>query len=412
MKILVGICALLLGVNGMAQFPRTVLLEVSESVYRTESEFSICAKEGLLASFSRDQLVVMSHHWDDLRLDSIDPFFKDFSKRWAKSYGFNNWKTASLDRIALNDSSTALGAGFWDDTLYHRLGKDVAVKVALPEVLYDPNYNEIYLRINAEFGADISNLGDLRIHCYVVANGLTHNQLINDEKNGICNTFKDPLDTFKVKVMAGDTYYFTGRKDFKHNNVPIQSPTGFEGEKELFPNDVKAGNQFNLVKRFPKPSGFNLSDLYVVAFLAMHTDSIATGNEVWNATQSIEFLAYDQDNPNDPNHPDNPDNPNSVYYPVNWPDGINGPGKHHSLHIFPNPLSGLGFIEYCDLDNQPVSFAIKELNGDLVKLFDVQEYNESCARHEFFVSDISPGIYMLEFQTDKDYQHILISVVR
>src|SRR5690606_28890757 len=79
----------------LAQFPRTVLLETSESTVRTETEHSVCAKLTLQETYADNQLVVIAHHWDDVRQDTVDQFVTAFSKEWASQYAISDWKSGA-----------------------------------------------------------------------------------------------------------------------------------------------------------------------------------------------------------------------------------------------------------------------------------------------------------------------------
>lgn len=305
----------------LAQFPRTVLLETSESTVRTETEHSVCAKLTLQETYADNQLVVIAHHWDDVRQDTVDPFVTAFSKEWASQYAISDWKSGAVD-------GAVMPANAFSASVAERIAAGSHVKVTLPEVLYEPNYNEFYVRINAQWGADDDLTNWLRFHTYLMTRNATADQLMDDASNGLCSVFSDPLDTFKViPVDTTDTIYITGKKAVTHTDVAIFTVL----DSLEVTSEILSGKQYNAVMRFTKPTGRNLNDLYMVAFVA--------SNEVLNATQTLSFKFYDQDNLSDPNHPDNPENPNSVYHPSNWPEGVDE-REMRGIHVWPNPAIG------------------------------------------------------------------------
>lgn len=376
-----------------AQSTRTVLLEVSESTWTENNSSIICAKEDVKSQFDDDELAVISYHWDDIQNDG-DPMFQQFADQWAQTFNVSVWGRGAIDRTSYNGlTMTSLAEDVWADTIAERINRTTDGKVTLPEVLYDPNTEEIFIRVNLEFTDSAQGIinREMRFFCYLVQDGVVADQVVDVANLGSCNLFPPAYDTVEINSI---NYLY--KKDYLHKDVAIANPSGVGGTDNIITQQVEIGNQFNSVYTLNKPSGVPLNNIRVVAFVANYDNGDIEKNELINAAQSNDWVEYDSSNESDPNHPDNKDNVNSQYHPDNWPIGLHEVKSYDpKVQINPNPISSLGVIEFEVPTRTNVSVDILDLNGQLVQSIYSQKLAPGKQKAAFNASHLANGVYLV-----------------
>lgn len=383
---------------GFSQSTRTVLLEVSESTWTENNSNIICAKEKAKSTYSDDELAVISYHWDDLQ-NGGDPLFQTFADQWAQTFNVSVWGRGAIDRVSYNGTTmTSLAEDLWIDTIAARINRPTDGLVTLPEVLYDENYDEIFVRTNLLFTDSIYGIvnREMRFFCYLVQDGVSADQVVDATSFGNCTLFAPPFDTV---VINGTQYLY--KADFNHNDVAIKNPTGVSGTDNIITQQIKVGNQFNDILTFPKPAGVDINNLRVVAFVANYDNADITKNELINAAQKSTFTLYDKDDETDPNHPNNKDNPNSQFNPANWPTSVKEIRANNlEMSISPNPLSDLGIVHFSVPTRSKVKVDIYDLNGRMVKTIYHQTLGKGAQKAAFNVGEFENGVYFVRIYSD------------
>jgi len=382
---------------GISQSPRTVLLEVSESTWTPGTSTIVCAKEEMKALFG-DDIAVISYHWDDLQ-NGGDPMYQNFAEQWALTFNVTQWGRGAIDRVSYNGTTmTSLDPALWSDTIAARLNRTTIGEVTLPEVLYDPNYDEIFVRAQMKFTEGFIDNKEMRFFCYLVEDGVVADQVVDTFALGNCTLYSDTLDT---------TF------NFSHQDVARLNPSTYQGTDGILPVQASAGNQFNSIYTFDKPAGSNLGGLRVVAFVAEYDNADITKNEVINAAHKATFTTYDKDNTSDPNHPDNPDNPNSRYNQNNWPAGVGEqPAVDIAARVYPNPVRDLGIIEFTVPSMQQVAVSLLDMQGRKVLDIYRQQLAAGKQRAAFTTRNLEPGMYIARIQGDGFARQVHIVVTR
>ena len=158
-----------------SQSTRTALLEVSESTLTPSNASIICAKEEVRSAFSEDEVVILAQHYNDVQ---NDPLFKQFSKEWALSLFVNGFTVGGVDRVSYNGTSMVLNPSVWVDTITARINRPTDGLVTLPEVLYDANINEVYVRVQLDFTDSSIFNREMRFFCYLVQDGVEADQYL------------------------------------------------------------------------------------------------------------------------------------------------------------------------------------------------------------------------------------------
>ncbi|MBT4930237.1 MAG: Omp28-related outer membrane protein [Flavobacteriales bacterium] len=353
---------------------------MSESVWTPASVEAICAKEDLRSTYGND-IAIIGYHPDNIQ-NGGDPMYNTISSQWADIFGVNQFGRASIDRVSYNGTSiTALGISNWSDTIAARINRPAVGEVTLPELLVDPNTDEIYARVHMNFTKDVIELKDFRIFCYLVEDGKVEIQLVDTNLLTGCSLFNDTLDT----AFA-----------FAHNDVVKRNPSTYEGTDNIIPNEVHEGDYYTTAYTMSIPSGVNIDDLRVVAFVADFNTSDITSNVVINAIGSNDFTEYDSGDETDPNHPNNPDNPNSIMNPANWPTAIqeirNDPFE---ITVSPMPISDLGIVSFELPSKQTVEVSLYSIDGVKVRSVYRQQLAAGLQKAAILKGDLPAGIYLL-----------------
>ncbi len=284
--------------------------------------------------------------------------------------------------------------------------------MSLPEVLYDPNYDSIFVRTNIVFTDSMFGkvARDMRFFLFVVADGFTADQVFESPRPcDIYPTIPQIIDTAYTVDINNDTVDTTlveGAKDVTHNDVPILCPTGIQGTDGIISALIEVDYQFNDIQKFAVPEGQVVGNLRIIAFVANFDGNDPTKNRVINVAQASTFTVYDQDNELDPNHPNNPTNPNSRFNRDNWTTSIADLSSFdYEMRVSPNPVSHLGIIEY-NLPNQTnVSVEILDLNGKIVKNIYSQTLGKGPQKAAFATHEILAGVYHVRLSTSEHILH-------
>lgn len=396
MKQLFTLFVTALTMSAFAQSPRTVLLEVSESTWTFGNSSVICAKEDVKSDYG-DDLAVISYHWDDLQ-NGGDPMYQAFADEWAQTFFVTQWARAAMDRVSYDGTTmTSLDPTLWSDTIAARLNRTTDGLVTIPEVLHDPNTDEIFVRVQMDYSKKSIEIREMRFFLYVVQDGVEEHQLVDTNTLGSCTLFNDTLDT---------------AKNFSHNDVAIMNPSTYEGTDNILPLTVEEGNRFHSVYTFNKPSGADLGDIRIVAFVANYDNGDVTKNRVINAAQESTFTSYDSSDPTDPNHPDNKDNPNSRFHPDNWPLGVNDTKTHDiGLQVRPNPVSDLALVKFNIPVREEVSVALYDLQGRKVQDIYTQTLAAGPQQAAFTSHALNQGIYIIRIAGESfvALEHVVVT---
>lgn len=365
--------------SAMAQAPRTVLLEVTESVWDMNTPSVICAKEDIKQTYP-DDVAVISYHTDNV-INGGDPLFNSVSGNWSDALGVNAFARGLIDRVSYNGTNLiSVGTENWSDTIASRLNQTSIALVTLPEVLIDPGSNEIYARVQVDFKKDVIELADYRFFCYITQNNVEELQMV-DTNDQQCAILPDTNDT---------TY------GFMHQDVAIGCPSGANGVDNLIPVEIDNGARFTRAFTFNAPGGVDVSDLSVVGFVASWGgQQNITENNVINAAKSSNFTEYDSSNENDPNHPNNPDNPNSVKNPNYWPTGVEDIKEDNDVRFYPNPMMDLGIVEFTVPKTQDVAVDVYSMDGRLVKHIYHQTLSAGAQKAAISGTGMIPGLYVV-----------------
>lgn len=380
MKQLFTLVTTVLTLSAFAQSPRTVLLELSESTWTYSNSTAICAKEDVKSTFGPG-VAVVSHHWDDIQ-NGGDPMYQNFSSQWSQTFFVTQWGRGSVDRISYNGTTmTSLDTDLWSDTIAARLNRTTDGLVTIPELLYDANSNEIFIRVQFDVSKTSIEARELRFFCFLVEDDVIADQFVDTLALGSCTLFNDTMDT---------------AVDFSHNDVAIANPSSYEGTDNLIPLTVDAGNRFHSVYTLAKPSGTDLANLRVVAFVGNYSNADITLNAVINAAKNSTFTDYDKDDVTDPNHPDNPDNPKSRFNPDNWPTGVQ---EYHpselDVKVQPNPVADLALVTFNVPGTQQVSVSLYDLHGRKVKDIYSQTLAAGKQQAAFTAHALPQGMYVV-----------------
>ena len=402
--------ALCISFGIQAQSTRTVLLEVSESAWTENNSSIICAKEDVKSQFGDDELAVISYHWDDLQ-NGGDPMYKNFSNEWAQTFNVSVWGRGAIDRTSYNGlTMTSLAEDVWADTVSARINRTTDGLVTLPEVLYDPDEDEIFVRVNIEFTDSVLGIvnREMRFFCYLVQDGVVADQVVDVANLGTCTLFPPPygLDTVNsVQVIT--------KQNYVHNDVAVSNPSGVGGTDNVISQQVEIGNKFSKNYTFSKPSGISMSSLRVVAFVANYDNGDIEKNEVINAAQTETFVEYDSSDETDPNHPNNIDNPNSQLHPDNWPTAVREIKSFDpEISISPNPTSDLGIIEFNVPQRERIAVSIYDMSGKLV----LPVYNQMLApgghKAAFSGRNLENGVYVVRVSSASFVGHKTLVIAK
>lgn len=376
-------CTLVISAGAFAQYPRTVLLELSESTWTATNSTAICTKEAAKSIYGTD-LAVISYHWDDIQ-NGGDPMFKQFANEWSQTYFISQWGRGAIDRVAYDGIKlTSLDPFAWNDTIAARINRTTEALVTIPELLYDAAEDEIFVRLQLDFGiGNIANR-EMRFFLYLVQDGVVATQVVDTAELGTCTLFSDTTDT-------AFNYY--------HNDVAILNPSSYQGTDNIIPLQVLEDSKYSAIYTFDKPAGINLSDLRVVGFAALYSNADVTKNQVLNAAQKVSFTNYDKSDVNDPNHPDNADNPNSRFNPNNWPTSVNEiPNFDYEISVSPNPANDIVIAKFQVPNNQTVEATLVDMQGRKVSV----AYNQTLAKGEqraaFNTENIPAGYYIIQIE--------------
>lgn len=380
MKQFFTLSILLASLGLFAQSSRTVLFEMSESVWTPASVEAICAKEDLRTTYG-DDIAIISFHPDNVQ-NGGDPLYNTISSQWADIFGINQFGRASIDRVAFNGTSlTSLGISNWSDTIAARINRSTVGEVTLPELLYDPNTDEIYVRVQMNFTKDVIELKDFRFFCYLVEDGKTEIQLVDTNLLAGCSLFNDTLDTAYA---------------FSHNDVVKRNPSTYEGTDDIIPNEVSDGDQYTKAYSMSMPSGVSIDDVRIVAFVADYNAGDITTNEVINAVDEADFTEYDSSDETDPNHPDNPDNPNSILNPSSWPTAVKEVDSESlSINVSPMPISDLGIVSFELGTRQVVEVSLYGIDGVLIQTIYNQELAAGRQKSALSRGSLAAGAYLI-----------------
>lgn len=380
MKQFFTLSILLISVTLFAQSPRTVLLEMSESVWTPASVEAICAKEDVRSTYG-DDVAVIAFHPDNIQ-NGGDPMYNTISSQWADIFGVNQFGRASIDRVAYDGTSlTSLGISNWSDTIGARINRPSVGLVTLPELLFDPNTDEVYVRVQINFTKDVIELKDFRFFCYLVEDGKEEIQLVDTNLLTGCSLFNDTLDTAYA---------------FAHNDVVKRNPSTYEGTDDIIPNEVLEGEQYTKAYTMSIPNGVSVDDVRIVAFVADYNAGDITSNEVINSINGDDFTEYDSGDPTDPNHPDNPNNPNSLMNPDNWPTAVKEVSTaQFEIAISPMPISDLGIVSFELPARQKVEVSLYSIDGVKVRSIYHQELAAGVQKAAISRGELAAGIYVL-----------------
>ena len=396
MKNLYILSACILAVcSGLAQSPRTVLLEVRETTQLPAVAEGICMKEEV-KSLNGNSLAVISMH-DDNVFNGGDPMYRDFAGNWATFFAPALYPSGLVDRVSYNGNDLNLGLSLWVDTIASRINQTSDGLVTLPEVLYDNNTNEVFVRIQVNFSSGSIENRDLRFFLYLVQDGVVANQLV-DTAGGMapCTLFSDTTDT---------------AYNFMHNDVAIANPSGFDGIDGIIPLQTNLDGQYSTEFAFDLPAGASIDDVRAVGFVAEYTPGEVAKNMVVNAAKSENFTLYDSTDPTDPNHPDNRNNPNSRFFRDNWPVGVDDPGsKVIPASVYPNPVTDLGTVEFHLPSKQKVRVGIYDVTGKEVAVLYEQLLAEGRQVAAFNALRIEQGTYFVRIEGDSFLQQVPVVI--
>ena len=412
MKYFYTIFCIILISSVQAQSTRTVLLETSESNQVASSAKMLCIKKDLKNEFDENELAIISYHIDDF-VNGGDPLNNQIANGWAQIFS-SSFGRGSIDRVSYDGQSilTDYAPEQWIDTIAARINSTTDATVSLPEVLYDPNYDSIFVRTNIVFTDSMFGkvARDMRFFLFVVADGFTADQVFESPRPcDIYPTIPQIIDTAYTVDINNDTVDTTlveGVKDVTHNDVPILCPTGIQGTDGIISALIEVDYQFNDIQKFAVPEGQFVGNLRIIAFVANFDGNDPTKNRVINVAQVSTFTVYDQDNELDPNHPNNPTNPNSRFNRDNWTTSIADLSSFdYEMRVSPNPVSHLGIIEY-NLPNQTnVSVEILDLNGKIVKNIYSQTLGKGPQKAAFVTHEIPAGVYHVRLSTSEHILH-------
>lgn len=367
--------------SSMSQSQRTVLLELSESTWIQDNSLLMCTKENIRSVFGND-VAMISYHWDDV-VNGGDPMFKQFAEQWALTFNIGDWGTAAIDRVAYDGTNlTSLDPSVWSDTIAARLNRPTLGLLTMPELLYDPATNEIFVRGQMDFTEGFIDNKEMRFFCYLLEDGIIADQVVDTLSLGSCTLFSDTLDTFP---------------DFAHKDVAIANPSTYEGTDGIFPPQASIGNRFHGIYTFSKPAA-DIADLRVVMFVAEYNNADMTKNKVINAAQGNVFIEYNSADPNDVNHPDNINNTNSRFHPDNWPTGFGEHANAFQVNVYPNPVSDLGIVAFNLPSAQRVAVSLIDMQGrEVLNIYD-QQLAAGPHKAAFTTRNIEPGMYIARIQ--------------
>ena len=398
MKNLYILSACILAVcSGLAQSPRTVLLEVRETTQLPAVAEGICMKEEVKSLYG-NSLAVISMHDDDV-FNGGDPMYREFAGNWATFFAPALYPSGLVDRVSYNGTDLNLGLSLWVDSIASRINQTSDGLVTLPEVLYDDNTNEIFVRIQINFSQGSIENRDLRFFLYLVQDGVVANQLV-DTTGGMapCTLFSDTTDT---------------AYNFIHNDVAIANPSGFDGVDNIIPLQTNVDGQYTTEFSFDLPAGVSIDDVRVVGFVAEYTPSEVGNNKVVNAAKSDDFTLYDSTDPNDPNHPENKNNPNSRFFRDNWPLGIGDPASDAvRASVYPNPVIDLGIVEFHLPSKQKVRVGIYDVTGKEVVVLYEQMLAEGRQVAAFNALTLDQGTYFVRVEGDAFLQQVPVVIAR
>lgn len=402
--------ALILSTASMAQSPRTVLLETRETTQLMPSAEGICAKENVKAQFGSDVAIISFH--DDNIFNGGDPLYNAVAAEWATFFAPANYPGGLIDRVSYNGTSLNLADDLWSDTIAARLNRPTDGLVTLPEVLYDSNTREIFVRIQVNFTEDVIENRDLRFFCYITRDNMAADQYVNPQ-NVPCGIFPtSQLDTIDTNVVGMDTNYVAIMPDYLHDNVAIASPSTFSGVENIIPNQVSVDMQKTTTLTYTLPNGVDLADLTVVGFVANFTPSDVTLNRVVNAAKERNFTFYDSSDPKDPNHPDNSNNPNSQFNPANWPTGINETPDFKKAQVYPNPVNDLAVVEFQLYERAQVKVTLLDITGKQVDVIYNQELAQGRQIAAFNGANYAPGMYFVMIESKHQTEKIPVIISR
>ncbi|GAB5538525.1 MAG: hypothetical protein Salg2KO_06280 [Salibacteraceae bacterium] len=403
--------------SSIAQSTRTVLLETSESTKTAASAEILCFKKDLKAQFDADELAVMSYHIDNIQFGG-DPLYNTLAAQYGDIFSVA-FGAGSIDRVSYDGLTvlTDFAEQQWADTIAARINRPTDAKVTVPEVLYDPAYDSIFVRTNIRFTDSTFGIiaRDMRFFLFVVQDGFIAEQAFETPRP--CNIYPNVPQFIDTSYLVNgndtiDTFYLEGAQDITHNDVPVLCPTGFTGVKNVISPIIEVGNQWDNMQKFKKPEGVALGNLRVVAFVANFDGNDPTKNSVINVAQSSTFTVYDQDNVNDDNHPDNPDNPNSRLNRDNWANGIeNVESPDLNITVSPNPISALGIVEYNLPKTSEVEVSLINNQGQIVRAIYNQKLSSGLQKAAFSAGNLPSGVYHVRIQTDDavDFAPIVIA---
>ncbi len=397
-KIYTATTLFLFAVCALAQSPRTVLLETKETTQLEAVGEGICMKEQVKGLYGPNLAIISMH--DDNIFDGGDPMYRPFVGDWATFFAPAIYPAGLVDRVSYNGNDLNLGLSLWVDTIAARINRTTDALVTLPEVLYDDNENEIFVRMQVNYTKLNIENREMRFFLYLVQDGVIADQRIDTTGGAApCSLFSDTIDT---------------AFNFSHEDVAIANPSGFDGIDNILPLQTDVGMQYTTSFAFPVPDGVSIDDVRVVGFVAEYTPSSVSDNKVVNAAKSETFTLYDSNDPSDPNHPDNPDNPNSASNPSNWPSSINEAAAAPSIaaSVYPNPITDLGVIEFHLPAREVIDVSVYDVTGKMVRSIYQQELAEGRQLAAISAFDFEPGTYFVRIAGKGFIEQVLVIIAR
>jgi len=376
-------------------------------------------------------LIWVAHHcpWvvrDSMHTTDIDPFYNNYT---------NSAPKATIDRIKYNNqSSVATGAGSWNMHITNQTATTADVSVGISGT-FNTTTREITVDITSNFYNAVAS-ADRRVNLFLVETDImVPNTQGYNQANYDNNNPSSPL------YMLGNPI-----TNYVHKNVTraVLSPTW--GNTGAIPASPAVNTDYVQSYTYNIPAGYDISNSYLVAFVARYDASDINNHEVLNA-ERLDISALSQIIPVTSNFSDNATGQPTVQFtdastnnPTTWQwdfgdgntsaaqnpqhtysapgtysvclvasnaAGSNGPScnpitvntssnedlMNDAFSVYPNPINDLLVIEYTgNVNLEGYSYHLFDMTG---KQLVMGELN-AVAPVRLDTQEFSSGFYLLE----------------